>query len=90
LIFNPDLLDVNLWIPGSPQTRLGHMRQTRILALAMLVAAISAPLWAAPQAAVSGQAAKSALPFVENDYAKALADAQKRNVPIFVEAWAPW
>jgi len=31
-----------------------------------------------------------AVPFVENSYARVLADAQKRNVPIFVEAWAPW
>ncbi len=30
------------------------------------------------------------VPFVENDYSKALADAQTRNVPIFVDMWAPW
>jgi hypothetical protein len=30
------------------------------------------------------------LPFIDNDYAKALAQAKKRNVPIFVDAWAPW
>ena len=28
--------------------------------------------------------------FVEDDYAKAVAQAKKKNVPIFVEAWAPW
>jgi hypothetical protein len=32
----------------------------------------------------------AALPFVEDDYAKALADARSRQVPLFVEAWAPW
>ena len=32
----------------------------------------------------------SAIPFIENDYAKAVAQAKKKNVPIFVEAWAPW
>jgi hypothetical protein len=31
-----------------------------------------------------------ALPFIENDYAKALARARTKNVPIFVDAWAPW
>lgn len=31
-----------------------------------------------------------ALPFVENDYARALAEARQRNVPLFVELWAPW
>ena len=30
------------------------------------------------------------LPFIENDYQKALAQARAKNVPIFVEAWAPW
>jgi hypothetical protein len=34
--------------------------------------------------------AKEVLPFIDNDYSKALADAKKRNVPVFVEAWAPW
>jgi hypothetical protein len=31
-----------------------------------------------------------ALPFIENDYAKALELARTKNVPIFAEAWAPW
>ena len=31
-----------------------------------------------------------ALPFIENDYAKALARAKTKNLPIFVDAWAPW
>jgi hypothetical protein len=30
------------------------------------------------------------LPFVEDDYARALKDARTRQVPIFIEAWAPW
>ncbi len=34
--------------------------------------------------------AKEVLPFINNDYAKALAQAKKKNVPIFVEAWALW
>jgi hypothetical protein len=34
--------------------------------------------------------AKEVLPFIDNNYSKALTDAKKRNVPIFVEAWAPW
>lgn len=31
-----------------------------------------------------------ALPFIEDDYATAIARAKTKNVPIFVEAWAPW
>lgn len=34
--------------------------------------------------------ARAELPFIENDYSKAVARAQAKNVPIFVEAWAPW
>lgn len=30
------------------------------------------------------------LPFIENDYKKAVAEAKAKNVPLFVEAWAPW
>lgn len=30
------------------------------------------------------------LPFIHDDYPRALAEAKQRNVPIFVECWAPW
>ena len=30
------------------------------------------------------------LPIVNDDYTVARAEAQRRQVPIFVEAWAPW
>jgi hypothetical protein len=35
-------------------------------------------------------AQREVLPFIENDYPKALAEARSRKVPIFIEAWAPW
>jgi hypothetical protein len=31
-----------------------------------------------------------ALPFIENDYAGALARAREASLPVFVEVWAPW
>lgn len=34
--------------------------------------------------------AKDVLPFIENDYAKAVARAKAEHVPLFVDAWAPW
>ena len=34
--------------------------------------------------------AATSLPFVADDYPKALAEARSRKLPIFVEAWAPW
>ena len=33
---------------------------------------------------------KTSLPFINDDYAKALAEAKARNLPLFIEAWAPW
>ncbi len=48
----------------------------RKLILAMILAATALPAMA--------------LPFIENDYSKALARAKTKNLPIFVDAWAPW
>jgi hypothetical protein len=30
------------------------------------------------------------LPFIEDDCAKARAEASTRGLPLFVEVWAPW
>ena len=40
--------------------------------------------------AASSPAGKPVLPWIEDDYGKALAQARARNLPIFVENWAPW
>jgi hypothetical protein len=34
--------------------------------------------------------ARASLPFIEDDYARALAEAKSRGVPLFVDTWAPW
>jgi len=33
---------------------------------------------------------KSSLPWIEDDYGRALAEAKSKKLPIFVDAWAPW
>jgi tetratricopeptide (TPR) repeat protein len=43
---------------------------------------------AAPAPAPAAEGATIA--FIENDYAKALAEAKARGLPLFVDAWAPW
>ena len=34
--------------------------------------------------------AKRVLPFIDDDYAKALSEARAQHKPLFIEAWAPW
>ena len=34
--------------------------------------------------------AKPVLPWIDDDYARAVAAAQARKLPMFVESWAPW
>jgi hypothetical protein len=40
--------------------------------------------------AIASAAPAAVLPWVEDDYSKALARARAKDVPIFVEAWAHW
>jgi hypothetical protein len=39
---------------------------------------------------IAAWAQKGSLSFIEDDYAQALAQARQRNLPLFVEVWAPW
>ena len=58
------------------------MRLTRLTPLVLAgVAAL---------AAASAPAGKSVLPWIEDDYERALSEARARKLPIFAEAWAPW
>ena len=50
-------------------------------------AALALGMLAAPAAA---DGPDKALPFVADDYAKALAEARAQKLPLFLEAWAPW
>jgi hypothetical protein len=35
-------------------------------------------------------ATTTGLPFIHDDYPKALAEAKQRKLALFVECWAPW
>ena len=54
--------------------------------------ALSAVILAACWAPALRGAAKKAdpLPFLADDYLRALAEARSKKLPIFAEAWAPW
>jgi endonuclease YncB( thermonuclease family) len=49
------------------------------LSLVCVLLGAAAPVVAAPN-----------LPFIEDDYGRALAEARSRKLPLFVESWAPW
>ena len=40
--------------------------------------------------ASAGPEAPEVLPFIEDDFQAALSEARTKNLPIFVETWAPW
>ena len=72
--------DIHFQHSHSVSLRIPHMRSLR-------------PHFFAPVAVLLfsvASEARASLPFVEDDYARALAQARARNVPIFLEAWAPW
>jgi hypothetical protein len=43
-----------------------------------------------PPAHVSTPDGRTQLPFIEDDYPRARAEARASKLPLFVEAWAPW
>ena len=55
-----------------------------LVSCVLLAASVSAARAGAPASA------KPAVPFIEDDYPRALEQARSRNLPIFVENWAPW
>jgi len=68
-----------------------------VLLLALACALVVCPATPAGAAAGSRKPARSisagprmVLPFIQDDYTRALAEARARKVPLFIEAWAPW
>jgi len=55
-----------------------------------LWAAVAISMLAAPAVARGAEGLDKALPFVVDDYAKALSEARAQKLPLFIEAWAPW
>ena len=55
----------------------------RLIVLAGTLAAVAA-------SARASTGPRMVVPFIRDDYAKALSEARARKVPVFIEAWAPW
>jgi hypothetical protein len=60
------------------------------MSLERFLAAAALAILSATLPAATATEAKSALPWIRDDYGAALAQARSRGVPIFVENWAPW
>ncbi len=68
-----------------------------IATLAILTSALAS---AAPTPGRAASASKSrpsataawkpVVPFIEDDFGRALALARERKLPVFIEGWAPW
>lgn len=73
------------------------MRLAPLLAIALLFG-LALPAGAAvakkpaARAAAKAKAAewKPVVPFIEDDFGRALALAKERKRPVFIEGWAPW
>ena len=62
-----------------------------VLALAATTGASAAKAPAGHRAVAAARSAwRPAVPFIEDDYPRAVALAKARKVPVFIEAWAPW
>jgi thiol-disulfide isomerase/thioredoxin len=66
-----------------------------VVALLTVTSALGCGSTTAPQhphagVAVPNAKAAEALPFVHDDYPRALAEAKRTQRPLFVDAWAPW
>ncbi|HEX5135061.1 MAG TPA: hypothetical protein VFW81_06710, partial [Thermoanaerobaculia bacterium] len=72
-----------------PRARDGGTDAATIFRMSFTRSATLALTGALAIVSASPAASKEVLPWVD-DYGKAVAQARAKNVPIFVEAWAPW
>ena len=77
---------------------LRDMRPSLLAVPLLLLAGALAVSSASPARAAAGSkpagpataGPRMALPFIQDDYTRALAEARTRKLPLFIEAWAPW
>jgi hypothetical protein len=68
------------------------MNAFRLAAVLAALVGLPAADAARPHGSATGQAprTRTVLPFIADDYTRAIAEARARRVPLFIEAWAPW
>jgi hypothetical protein len=62
----------------------------RALALAVSAATPACAAAGSKPARKATAGSQMVLPFIQDDYPRALAEARVRKLPLFIEAWAPW
>ena len=62
----------------------------RVLFALLLAGIASEAVACAPKQAGTSGTSSAHLPFIENDYGRALSEARARHVPLFIDAWATW
>ena len=70
-----------------------HIPILSLVLLAGLAAGVQAAPAKAPsraKPAAKASAWKPVVPFLEDDFGRALALAKERKLPVFIEGWAPW
>jgi hypothetical protein len=73
----------------SPRTLLAILLAVPVLALPSLAAGATAPAKSATPKSVTAKW-NPVVPFIEDDFGRALALAKARRLPVFIEGWAPW
>ncbi len=58
--------------------------------LPLALAALVLVFGSAPAGDPAKSVPREVLPFIADDYSRALSEARARDLPIFVECWAPW
>jgi hypothetical protein len=66
------------------------MRTFRLAPLLVVLLLLPASAAAASTHRPAAPHARSVLPFITDDYAKALQAARAKKLPLFIESWAPW
>ena len=70
------------------RTLLALLLAAPIVTPAAHAATTTAPAKSAP--AKTAPKWKPVVPFIEDDFGRALALAKERKLPVFIEGWAPW
>lgn len=79
--------------PGAGRGTMRPMRTSWLATAGLLAALLAIP--AGPHAApaartVAARGPHAVLPWIEDEYPRAVAEAKARKLPLFVESWAPW